>query len=112
MSDASDAGETYDCRMCGAGVEGKPDHLGLCGKCRGEVVRRSTSWAVVPALVVAGLYFWMLAATGMYESRFLMVWIALGAALAYVAFKIARRVLFEVIHNRGVRVRRNKMKKG
>ncbi|HEU4454130.1 MAG TPA: hypothetical protein VFR81_13765 [Longimicrobium sp.] len=99
----SDAGETFDCRMCGKGVEGKPDHLGLCAECRAEVVRRSTTWAVVPALVVAALYFWMLTATGMFESRFLMVWVALGAALAWVAFKVARRVLFDVVRSRGVR---------
>jgi hypothetical protein len=104
--------ETFDCRMCGSEVEGKPDHLGLCAQCRAEVVRRSTSWAVVPALVVAALYFWMLAATGMFQSRFMVVWVALGAALAYVAFKIARRVLFDVIRSRGVRIRLKKVEKG
>lgn len=109
----SDAGETFDCRMCGKDVAaGSDGHAGLCAECRAEVVRRSTTWAIVPALVVAALYFWMLTATGMFESRFLMVWVALGAALAYVAFKIARRVLFDVIRSRGVRVRTNKAKKG
>lgn len=108
----SDAGETFDCRMCGSDVEGKPDHLGLCARCRAEVVRRSTSLAVVPALVMAGLYVWLLAATGMFESRFLVVWVALGVALAWVAFKIARRVLFDVIRSRGVRIRLKKVEKG
>jgi len=107
----SDAGETFDCRMCGHVEKGDPGYHGICAGCRGEVVRRSTRWGTVPAVVAGALYFWMLAATGMFESRFLMVWVALGAAIVWVVFKIARRVLFDVVRARGVRVRMNKAKK-
>jgi hypothetical protein len=104
----SDAGEVYDCRICGRTAEGSPDYHGVCAQCRAEVVRRSTRWALLPAAAVAALYVWLLTATGMFESRFMVVWVALGVALAYVAFKIARRVLFDVIRSRGVRLRARK----
>lgn len=101
MSDLGE--EPFDCRNCGRRVEGeKPDQHGLCQACRAEVVRRSTRWAALPALVVAALYFWLLAWGGLFQSRFMIVFVALGVALAWVAFKVARRVLFDVIRNRGV----------
>jgi hypothetical protein len=82
-----------------------PDTHGWCKACRTAVVRRSTLMAVFPALVVVALYLWLLNSFGLWDSTFLIVWIALGAALTWLAFKVARRVLFEVIRNRGVRVR-------
>jgi len=93
----------FDCRNCGHHVAGEtPDH-GWCNACRGTVVKRSSAWAVLPALVVVGLYLWMLGWFGLYDSMFLIVWIALGAALGWVAFKVARRVFFDVIRSRGVK---------
>lgn len=101
MSEAADA--PFTCRNCGRAVTGEaPDHHGWCHACKAVVVRRSTAWAVLPALVMALLYVWLIVATEMYESRFMIVWIALGVALTWLAFKIARRVLFDVIRNRGV----------
>lgn len=103
----SEAGEGLSaCRSCGGAFgEVGPDHHGSCAACRKAVVRRATLLAVFPALLVAGLYFWLLASFGMFQSRFVIVWLALGAALAWVAFKIARRVLFDVVRARGVRAR-------
>lgn len=99
----SDVAEPFDCRNCGRRIEDeKPDPHGFCHACRAEVVRRSTRWAVVPALAVAALYVWLLSWGGLFGSRFVIVFVALGAALAWVAFKVARRVLFDVIRNRGV----------
>lgn len=93
----------FDCRNCGRHVAGDtPDH-GWCKACRGTVVKRSSLWAVVPAVVVVGLYLWMLGYFGLYDSMFMIVWMALGAALGWVAFKVARRVLFDVIRSRGVK---------
>ena len=102
----SDTGEgPFDCRNCGRTVAGeKPDANGLCQACRAEVVRRSTALAVLPALVVAALYVWLLSFFDMWESRFVVLWIVLGFALAYFAFKVARRVLFDVVRSRGVKV--------
>ncbi|HEX8695464.1 MAG TPA: hypothetical protein VF746_23830 [Longimicrobium sp.] len=104
----SDTGEApFDCRNCGRTVAGeKPDANGLCQACRAEVVRRSTALAVLPALLVAALYVWLLSAFGMWDSRFVILWTALGAALAWFTFKVARRVLFDVVRSRGVKVSR------
>ena len=102
----SDAGETFDCRNCGRTVTGETaDDQGWCRACRTAVVRRSTVLAVLPALVVLALYLWLLDSFGLWGSTFLIVWIALGAGLTWVAFKVARRVFFDIVRNRGVRVR-------
>jgi hypothetical protein len=100
----SDAGESFTCRNCGRAVAGEtPDRNGWCRACRRVVVRRSAALAILPALVVLVLYGWLLAAFGLFGSTFLMVWIALGVGLAYIAFKVARRVFFEIIRARGVK---------
>ena len=100
----SDAGESFDCRNCGHTITGEAaDSAGWCKGCRAVVVRRATVLAVLPALVVGVLYAWLLDHFGLWDSTFLIIFIALGVALAYVAFKVARRVLFDVIRNRGVK---------
>jgi hypothetical protein len=100
----SQASESFDCRNCGHHVTGEAaDHHGWCKACRAALVRRSGYLAVLPALVVLGLYLWMLDYFGLWNSTFLIVFMALGLALAYVAFKVARRVLFDVIRARGVK---------
>jgi hypothetical protein len=99
--------EGFDCSQCGKRVTGaSADTLRWCKECRGEVVRTSGVWAIFPALLVAAGYFWLLDAFDLYRSNFVIVFIALGVAIAWVAFKIARRVLFEVIRSRRVRARR------
>lgn len=100
----SETGETVDCRKCGRAVAaGEVDRNGWCKACRVAVVRRSSWWAVLPAAVVAAAYFWVVDYFGLFQSTFLMVFIAIGAALAYVAWKVARRVLFDVIRIRAAR---------
>jgi hypothetical protein len=100
----SDAGQGFDCRNCGHTITGEEaDRNGWCKACRALIVRRSAALAVLPALLVLGLYLWLLSHFGLFQSTFLIVWIALGVALAYVAFKVARRVLFDVLRNRGVK---------
>ena len=99
-----DAPEGFDCRNCGHHVTGEtPDHHGWCKGCRGVVVKRSSAWAIFPALLMVALYVWVLAYFGLFNSVFMIVWIALGVALGWVAFKVARRVLFDVIRSRGVK---------
>ena len=100
----TDAPESFDCRNCGHRVTNETaDNQGWCKACRGVVVKRSSAWAVIPAVVVVAAYLWMLGYFGLFNSVFMIVWIALGAALGWVAFKVARRVLFDVIRNRGVK---------
>ncbi|HEX2184981.1 MAG TPA: hypothetical protein VHN78_05700 [Chloroflexota bacterium] len=101
----SETGEArFVCRNCGRTEEGERPPHGLCRTCRAAVVRRSTVLAVLPALALAALYVWLLSFFDMWESRFMIVWIALGVALVWFAFKVARRVLFDVVRSRGVKV--------
>ncbi|HLM69027.1 MAG TPA: hypothetical protein VK358_15920 [Longimicrobium sp.] len=93
---------TGPCRVCGRrfGENDKPDAAGWCSQCRGRLVSRSTRVAWAPALVFGLLYGYLLVWGGLLESRFMVVWIALGVALAWVVFKVARRVAFDVIRGR------------
>jgi len=97
--------ETFTCRQCSDKVmTGEtPDRRGWCKACRRKVVRRAGGLAVIPAVLVAAGYFWMIDRFDLFKSNFLIIWIALGLALGYVAFKIARRVLFDVIRARTAR---------
>ncbi len=96
--------EGFTCRHCGDDVKGETaDRRGWCKACRRMVVRRAGGLAVIPAILLAAGYFWLIDHFDMFKSNFMMIWIALGVALAYVAFKIARRVLFDVIRARTAR---------
>ena len=102
MSDEAGAEGPVPCRGCGQTVPAdRADYHGLCPHCRARVVKRATWLAVPGAVLVAVVYVWVLAQYGMFESRFVVVWIALGAGLAYITFKVARRVLFDVVRSRG-----------
>lgn len=92
-----------NCRNCRHTLKGeKPDAHGWCAACRRVVVRRSSRLAVLPAVLIGALYVWLMSWAGLYDSTFLIVWIALGAALVWVAYKISRRVFFDVVRARGV----------
>ena len=96
--------ESFDCRNCGHRITGETaDHIGWCKACRTALVRRAGWLALLPALVVLALYLWMLDYFELWKSAFLIVFLALGLALAYVAFKVARRVFFDVVRARGVK---------
>jgi hypothetical protein len=101
----SDASERFTCRQCGDEVRGgaDDDRRGWCESCRRSVVRRSGGLAVIPGVLLGAAYFWMIDYFDMFKSNFVIIWIALGLALGYVTFKIARRVLFDVIRARTVR---------
>lgn len=99
----SDAAKVFSCRQCGRDIKGDSAALGLCKACRAAVVRRAGVWAVIPALLTAAVYFWLIDHFDLFRSNFLIIWIALGAALAWLAFKIARRVIFDVLHGRAAR---------
>jgi hypothetical protein len=93
---------TGPCRVCGQpfGEDEKPDAAGWCSTCRARLVSRSTRVAWTPALLFGVLYGYLLVWGGLLESRFMVVWIALGVALSWVVFKVARRVAFDVIRGR------------
>ena len=100
---SAEAAESFSCRHCGDAATGEADRRGWCKACRRKVVRRAGGLAVIPAVLLAAAYFWMIDYFDLFKSNFLMIWIALGLALGYVAFKIARRVLFDVIRARTAR---------
>ena len=101
---SAETAESFSCRQCGDAVKGETaDRRGWCRACRRKVVRRAGGAAVVPAVLVAAGYFWLIDRWDLFKSNFLIVWIALGVALGYVAFKIARRVLFDVVRARTAR---------
>ncbi|HEX8362576.1 MAG TPA: hypothetical protein VF613_20820 [Longimicrobium sp.] len=95
-------GTTGPCRACGRqfGDDEKPDANGWCAKCRALLVSRSTRVAWLPTLLFALAFYALVAWGGLLESRFMVVWLALGVALAWVTFKVARRVAFDVIRSR------------
>jgi F0F1-type ATP synthase assembly protein I len=96
--------EGFTCRQCGEEVKDETaDRRGWCKACRRKVVRRAGGLAVIPAVLVAAGYTYLLDYFDLFKSNFMIIFIALGVALAYVAFKIARRVLFDVIRARTAR---------
>jgi uncharacterized membrane protein len=91
----------FDCARCGRRVEGeRPDDARWCAACRRSLISRSSRLAWIPALVVAGLYLWLMAWSGLLESPMLAFWLVLGTVLAFVAYKVGRRVLFDVLRGR------------
>ena len=100
-----DTGEqpAASCRNCGRAVHADAlDSGGWCQRCRAELVRRSSRAAWLPALGLGVLYVALLWTFGLFYSRFIIVWLALGVALVWVTYKVSRRVLFDVIRGRGV----------
>jgi len=95
------------CRSCGRafGEHEKPDANGWCAACRARVVRGSTRLAALPTAIVFLLFFWLITWSGLLGSRFMVVWLALAVALAFVAFKVARRIAFDLLRARASRAR-------
>ena len=91
----------FDCSQCGRHVEGeKADDARWCASCRRALITRSARLAWIPAGVVAALYLWLIAWSGLLESPMLAFWLVLGAVLAFAAFKVGRRVFFDVLRGR------------
>lgn len=89
------------CRRCGGETpEGKLDPSGWCDACRAEIIPRAAVWGWVACAAVAVLYLAWMVWAGMFGTLFLVAWLVLGAALAFLALKVARRVAFEVIRAR------------
>ncbi|HET6765507.1 MAG TPA: hypothetical protein VFH27_17625 [Longimicrobiaceae bacterium] len=98
----SDAPALQPCANCGRQRPPGELHGGWCDVCRAEVVRRAT----LPARLAAGAFALLLLALlvwmGGLESRFLVMWLALLCLAVFAAYKVARRVAFEVVRSRGV----------
>ena len=97
----TEAPPPFDCSQCGRHVEGeKADDAKWCASCRQQLIARSARLAWIPAAVVAALYLWLIAWSGLLESPMMAFWLVLGAVLAFVAFKVGRRVFFDVLRGR------------
>ncbi len=91
----------FDCARCGKHVRGeRPDDARWCTACRRELIARSARLAWIPAIVVALLYLALLLRSRLLESPMMAYFLALGAVLALVAFKVGRRVFFDVLRGR------------
>ena len=78
----------------------KPDDERWCTACRRALISRAQRLAWIPALVVAALYLWLLVWSGLLESPMMAFWLVLGVVLAFVAFKVGRRVFFDLLRAR------------
>ena len=91
----------FDCARCGKRTRNEtPDPAGWCAACRRALIARSARLAWIPAIVVALLYLALLLWSGLLESPMMAFWLALGAVLAFVAFKVGHRVFFDVLRGR------------
>ena len=91
----------FTCTSCGHHVHGeRPDDAGWCKACRRGLITRATRLAWVPVAVVAVLYLWLMVWSGLLESPWMAFWLALGVGLAFVAYKVARRVFFDLLRGR------------
>ena len=98
---AEEAPPPFDCARCHRHVQGeKADDAKWCASCRQALIARSARLAWIPAAVVAALYLWLIAWSGLLESPMMAFWLVLGAVLAFVAFKVGRRVFFDVLRSR------------
>jgi hypothetical protein len=89
------------CARCGDGLApDAPEEADLCARCRREVIRGASRRAWIVAAVVAAGYAWLMWWSGLVGSPALMFFVALGAVLAFVAYKVARRVFFDVLRGR------------
>jgi hypothetical protein len=93
------------CVRCGRHIsEGGGDPAGLCGDCRAGVVRRATPAAFGAALLFAVAYLAIATWAGALAStNFVIFWLAMGALLTFGAFKVARRIAFDVFRARAMR---------
>jgi fatty acid desaturase len=92
------------CPLCGRRHDGEgSDPEGTCSDCRKRLIRRSATVAWVPALLLGAGYVWLLFWSGLVSSMFLIVWIAFGAVLVYITYKVAHRAAFDVIRARAHR---------
>ncbi|HVH11662.1 MAG TPA: hypothetical protein VM759_01350 [Longimicrobium sp.] len=98
---AEDGNPPFDCRKCGSHFHGpKADDAGWCAVCRASLIRRSGQAATVFAAVVGAAFLWLLVWSGLMESPLMAFWLALGVVIVFVAYKVAHRVLFDVLRGR------------
>jgi hypothetical protein len=95
--------DAFVCRSCGRRRTGEhADAAGWCHACRAVVVRRARRAAAVFAGFMAAAAAALLAVTGALASPFIAGWVGLAGVVVYLAFKVARRVAFDVVRARGV----------
>jgi hypothetical protein len=93
---------TAECRNCGRErPSDELDRLRWCNSCRHVVIRRSSRWARLAALLAtAALGAWIVLVVQ--PTRIVVVWMALLAATYLVVSRFGQRIAFEIIRARGV----------
>lgn len=92
--------EASRCARCRGPLPDEHPDAELCAACRRETIRGAAARAWIPTAVVAALFVWLLWWSGLVESPALIFFVALGAALAFVTYKVSRRVFFDVLRGR------------
>ena len=99
---AAEAPPPFDCAPVRPEREGREARRRrvVRGVPAGAHPRGRRGWRGSPAVVVAALYLWLIAWSGLLESPMMAFWLVLGAVLAFVAYKVGRRVFFDVLRGR------------
>jgi uncharacterized membrane protein len=88
------------CARCGRALPPEAGDADLCAACRSRTIRGATARAWLAGLVVVALYAWLLGWSRLYESPAFVFFAAVGVVLGWAAYKVARRVAFDVLRGR------------
>lgn len=89
------------CARCGRALAADaPADADLCAACREATIGGAARRAWIPTVAIALLYAWLLWWSGLIGSPALIFFVALGAVIAFVVYKVSRRVLFDVLRGR------------
>lgn len=92
--------DLLSCARCGRDApQEELDDAGWCRSCRAALVRQASRWAYAAAAataLLAAVLIWLVVGS----ARFLIFWLLLVGIVAFLAFKVARRVAFELLRTR------------
>lgn len=91
------------CQRCGStSYAGRLDSRRWCAECRACVLPLAQRWAWLGVALAAAAWIGGTVAIGVGVQRWIVLWSALGGLFCFAAFKIVRRVAFEVLQARGL----------
>jgi len=94
--------ETSVCARCDREYEPvSGDRAGLCPECRAAIIRKAGHWGRATAFGITALIALAILLLVQPE-RFLFLWMALLVGIYYIAFKISRRVSFDLVREREI----------
>ena len=94
--------ETSVCARCGREFEPvSGDVAGLCPDCRAAIIRKAGLWGRITAFAITAL-IGLTVLVLVRPERFLFLWMAFLVGIYYIAFKVSRRVSFDLIREREI----------